>query len=235
MLENRNPAWYENQQGHSWLSLWSEYVRCNCDAIARITELCPVCCKDPAAIEAQILEDEEGNEYFIEPVFAGAEGRYEDYVLIQIMQNEWFKPTDTDLYASIPKKHRPAKRTIIVLVFWTYFETRIERLFRETAVAVPAKILDELLRVHSSISRRLVDLYRIVFSTTYLGDLNEVGFGKSAELLRRVQKARNEFVHGKPESINDMLVEELVDGLKDEHDGWIAVFNKRLKENLATS
>ena len=37
-------------------------------------------------------------------------------------------------------------------------------------------------------------------------------------------------MHGHPEAIDDALVEELVAGLKDEHEGWIAVFNRRLKE-----
>ena len=37
-------------------------------------------------------------------------------------------------------------------------------------------------------------------------------------------------MHGHPEAIDDALVEELVAGLKDEHEGWIAVFNRRLRE-----
>ena len=45
-----------------------------------------------------------------------------------------------------------------------------------------------------------------------------------------VQKCRNRFTHGHPEAIDDALVEELVAGLKNEHEGWIAVFNRRLKE-----
>ena len=66
----------------------------------------------------------------------------------------------------------------------------------------------------------------MVFSTTYWVDLNDLGYGKVAALLGRVQKCRNRFTHGHPEAIDDALVEELVAGLKDEHEGWIAVFNK---------
>ena len=89
-----------------------------------------------------------------------------------------------------------------MLVFWSYFETRIERLFRETGETVPEKVMDHL----------------------YLG------YGKVAVLLRRVQRCRNRFTHDHPEAIDDTLVEELMAGLKDEHEGWIAVFNARLQE-----
>ena len=68
----------------------------------------------------------------------------------------------------------------------------------------------------------------MVFSTTYLADLNELGYGGVAQLLRRVQKARNRFAHGHPEAIDNALVEDLVAGLEDEHEGWIAVFNRRV-------
>ena len=55
-------------------------------------------------------------------------------------------------------------------------------------------------------------------------------YGNVAALLKRVEGCRNRFVHGEPEAIDDSLVEALVAGLKDKHEGWIAVFNRRLKE-----
>ena len=70
----------------------------------------------------------------------------------------------------------------------------------------------------------------MVFSTTYRADLSELGYGNVAALLKRVEGCRNRFAHGEPEAIDDSLVEALVEGLKDEHEGWIAVFNRRLKE-----
>ena len=45
-----------------------------------------------------------------------------------------------------------------------------------------------------------------------------------------MQAAWNRFAHGHPEAIDDSLVEDLVAGLDDEHEAWIAVFNRRLKE-----
>ena len=117
-----------------------------------------------------------------------------------------------------------------MLVFWTYFETRIERLYRETAVGVPRKVMEHLLERHGTVGRRMKGLYKVVYGSTYLGDLNQLGYGKVAQLLSRVGQARNSFVHGQPEAIDERLVEDLVAGLKEEHEGWIAVFNRRLRE-----
>ena len=72
----------------------------------------------------------------------------------------------------------------------------------------------------------------MVYSTTYFADLNDLGYGKVAALLKRVQECRNRFTHGQPESVDDSVVESLVASLKDEHEAWVAVFNLRLKEAL---
>ena len=64
----------------------------------------------------------------------------------------------------------------MVLGFWSYFETRIERLFRETAAAVPEKVMDHLLERHSFVGTRMDRLYEVVFSTMYRADLNDLGY-----------------------------------------------------------
>ena len=151
----------------------------------------------------------------------GAEGRYEDWLYLRMLEREWLGP-QTVLYDVLPEDRRPSARAIMVLMFWSYFETRIERLFRETAKAVPDKVMDHLLERHASVGARMDKLYKVVFSTTYPADLNSLGYGQVAALLQTVQKCRNRFAHGHPEAIDDALVEELVAGLKDEHDGWVA-------------
>ena len=122
----------------------------------------------------------------------------------------------------------------MVLVFWSYFETRIERLFRETARAVPEQVMDHLLDRHSFVGARMDRLYKVVFSTTYPADLNDLGYGKAATLLKRVEQCRNRFAHGHPEAIDDSLVEELVAGLKDEHEGWIRRVQQAFKGSPQT-
>jgi hypothetical protein len=58
-------------------------------------------------------------------------------------------------------------------------------------------------------------------------DLESLGFENIAKLLHRVQEKRNEFMHGKPEAIDDTLIEDIVGSLKEEHESWIKVFNLR--------
>ena len=176
------------------------------------------------------MYDTEGKEYRVPPTGCGAEGRYEDWIYLRMLEREWLRPVEAGLYDSIPKEHRPCARAIVVLVFWTYFETRIHRLFRETAKAAPDKVMDHLLDRFLSVGARMDRLYKVVFSTTYRADLNEVGYGNVVGLIGKMQKCRNQFAHGNPEAIDDALVKELVVALKDEHEGWIAVFDRRLKE-----
>lgn len=135
--------------------------------------------------------------------------------------------TDADRFLDVAEGSRPAARAVIVLVFWSYFETKIERLWREGMHSIPTSIMEDILRRYSSIGSRLDRLYRLLFETTYWSDLEELGFQSGSRLLQRLQQARNGFAHGHPEAIDDVLVTDLVTGLKDEHEGWIAVFNRR--------
>jgi hypothetical protein len=77
------------------------------------------------------------------------------------------------------------------------------------------------------VGARLDRLYKIVFAATYWEDLSDLGFERVATLLQVVQKRRNEFAHGQPAAIDEELIKNLVEALKDEHEAWIAVFNKR--------
>ena len=229
--QSGSPLWYESlPNDQSWFSLWSAYVRCVCGGIRSLKGQCPVCGEDPPSLDWVVVRDADGSELRVPSVFMGADGRFEDWVFLRMLEREWLRPVEPDLYASIPEDHRPSARAIVVLVFWTYFETRIDRLFRETAEAVPRQVMAHLLERYSGIGNRLDRLYKVVFSTTYRADLSELGYGNVAALLKRVEGCRNRFAHGEPEAIDDSLVEALVEGLKDEHEGWIAVFNRRLKE-----
>ena len=155
-----------------------------------------------------VIRDTDGNEHRVKPELAGAEGRYEDWVYLEMLEREWRRPVDANLYGSIRRGGRPSARAIVVLVFWSYFETRIGRLFRETAKAVPGQVMDHLLERHSSVGARMDRLYRVVFSSTYRADLNDLGYGGVAALLKQVELCRNRFAHGHPEAIDDALVEE---------------------------
>lgn len=222
--------WFESlENGRSWASLWSNYIRCACGGIRPIEGLCPACRKPMPSLEWTSVELPDGTEYKMPPALAGGEGRYEDWVYLQMLEREWLRPiTDADRLPSISEGSRPSPRAIVVLLFWTYFETRIERLIRESTISLPKAVTEDLLRRYSSIGSRLDRLYNVLFSTTYWTDLEDLGYSHISQLLRRVQECRNRFTHGHPEAIDDSLVEDLVAGLQEEHESWIAVFNRHI-------
>jgi hypothetical protein len=157
--------------------------------------------------------------------FMGAEGRYEDYVYLRLLEREWKRPIADDEQASATGL--PSPRAVMALVFWTYFETRIDRLLRQAMRDLPEKVMEELLARHSSIGSRLDRLYRILFSTTYWHDLESVGYHHVSAFLKDLHRRRNRFIHGDPSALDDDLISQIVVNLKLEHESWISVFNLR--------
>lgn len=223
--------WYETLSGQKpWTALWSHYILCNCGAIRTMNGECPVCQQAIAGLESRVYGSD-GTEYHSLTV-PGAEGRYEDYVYLTMLEREWLRPiSDEDRFLSLAESTRPSPRAVAVLVFWTYFETRLERLLLAGMRGLPDSVTADLLNRYWAVGARLDRLYRILFSTNYWADLADLGYGHVAELLRLVQTRRNEFAHGHPEAIDELLVERVVAGLRDEHEGWIAVFNRCIARN----
>ncbi|TIX42707.1 MAG: hypothetical protein E5V40_05920 [Mesorhizobium sp.] len=165
----------------------------------------------------------------IHPALAGAEGRYEDHIYLQMLKREWERPVaEFERFSHLADAERPSARAALVLLFWGYFETRIERLHRTAMRALPQRVLDDELRRYSGIGSRLYDLYKIFFGTNYFDDLRVNGFPGVADLLKDIHERRNAFAHGRPQAINDLTVNALVENLKAEHDAWIAVYNSRV-------
>ncbi len=219
--------WYENLGGASWARLWTGYIRCgSCAGIRTLDEPCPVCGSPPYELAATKIRVDDRE---IEAVAgdAGAEGRYEDWVYLQLIEREWKRPlSGTDQLANIAESARPSARAAIATIFWTYFETRIERLLRHGMQHLPGAITEDLLGRYSSISARLGRLYRLLFQTTYWHDLEETGFAAVSTLLNDVQARRNQFTHGSPAAIDDDLIFRIVSSLQEEHKSWIALFNR---------
>jgi hypothetical protein len=95
----------------------------------------------------------------------------------------------------------------------------------------PEKVIDEMLSRNSAITARLERLSVVLLGATYWQELENVGFGDVASLLKDVREARNRFTHGSPAAINDNLVERLIGLLKREHESWIAVYNRCVAAN----
>lgn len=222
--------WYQELLGRqSWTSLWNAYIVCTCGTIRPFEGQCLVCGQAKLDLEWTVIRSSDGTAHRVPPSFPGAEGRYEDYVYLEMLEREWLRPiTDDDRFLTFAEGSRPSPRAIVVLVFWTYFETRLERLLRAAMRNLPNTITKDLLDRYSSVGARLDRLYQALFSSTYWADLKELGYPRVADLLQRVQRQRNKFAHGHPEAIDDSLVEEVVAMLKSEHESWIAVFNRRL-------
>ena len=129
-------------------------------------------------------------------------------------------------FLDISPTARPAARAGIVLVFWSYFESRIDRLLRHATNHLSPAIFSDLMSRYSSIASRLDRLWRILFTTSYWEDLKNLGFDDVAALLQKIHSRRNQFAHGCPGAIDTALIADLVAGLKREHESWIAIFNK---------
>ena len=222
--------WFDQLSGKSWAGLWSGYVVCGgeCLGIRGIDTPCPACGAPPFDVSPQTLTIE-GVDITLPCAFAGAEGRFEDYIYLQMLQREWERPaSEFEMFAHFADAERPSARAALVLLFWGYFETRIERLHRTAMRKLPQRVLEDGLRRYTGIGPRLPGLYTIFFGTTYFDDLRARGFPAVAELLIDIHDRRNEFAHGKPQAINDATVQALVENLKAEHESWIAVFNARV-------
>ena len=224
--------WYDElPPTYTWAGLWYGYVICGgpCRGIRKIEGSCPACGSGPMDTTPKTLMID-GREITIAATFMGAEGRYEDYVYLQMLQREWERPaTEFEGFSHFPENDRPSAHAALLLLFWGYFETRIERLLRAAMHTLPRRILDDMLRRYSGIGSRIYDLYKIFFGTTYFEDLRGQGFPTVADLLKDIHERRNEFTHGKPQAINDATVHALVENLEAEHVGWIAVYNSRVR------
>lgn len=220
--------WHDDlKEEQSWTSLWSDHILCACSGIRRVTH-CPACGSGPLDTAPFEVDGANGQKMLVVSAFAGADGRYEDYVFLAMLEREWKRPLlDDDYFPNISSSHRPNARAAIGIIFWTYFESRIDRLLRHAMRSLPDAITMEILGRHSSISSRMERIWKILFRSTYWKDLEDLGFGDVGVLLKRVRDSRNLFVHGHPEAIDSTMVVDLVDGLKREHEGWIAVFNLR--------
>jgi hypothetical protein len=228
--------WYESlKDSKRWSSLWYGRIRCSCGGIRRLSGTCDACGQPLPEPEWMEVRGADGQVVRIPPAYMGAESQYQDYVFLDLLAAQWLRPTtQEEEFESIAESHRPAAKAIVVLVFWTYFEAKIERLLREpNRGAIPPRVLDDLLQRHASIGSRLGRAYKVLFDTTYFAELKALGFSELADVMKEVQTARNAFVHGHPEAITTALTQKLVENLENEHNAWIAAFNARMAARAA--
>src|ERR1700728_1057873 len=83
-------VWYEQlPHGKSWSSIWSDYTICGrCRGIRVFEGPCRICGDAPFSTEPTLIRDHNGKEYLIPSAFMGAEGRYEDWVYLGMMERD---------------------------------------------------------------------------------------------------------------------------------------------------
>jgi len=175
--------WFDNLTGaQSWTSLWSQYTICeNCGGIRKTQGKCSVCHKEISFQRFIKVKDSRGKEIeLLSKTSMGAEGRYEDYIYLNMLEYEWKRP-ESNQFEFFSKNKRPAAKAIIVLIFWTYFETRIERLLDCAMKDLSNSIRTDFFKRYQSISSRTCDLYKILFgkSNSYFIDLEKCGLPKN--------------------------------------------------------
>ncbi len=146
----------------SWTSLWFGYIRCGeCSGIRTFDDPCPACGADlPKEGHTLIVDD--GQEISVPPVYMGAETRYEDYIYLQLMEREWQRMTrDSASQDHLSHTAQVSTGATLVLLFWTYFETRLEYLLRSGLQNVPPTFLEDALNRYSSVGARLDRFYKI--------------------------------------------------------------------------
>lgn len=220
--------WTENiPLDKNWTYLWHDKVLCSCGAIKNVSSQCPVCNSRNDSGATVIRGKDHLKESVIMYTYQGAEGRYEDYVYLRMIEHEWKRSVPSNEIDST-FLDGVSEKASIVLIFWSYFETRIERLLRLGLKGNKQNIIEDVLDKYSSISSRLEKLYKVVFNSTYAADLKSIGKGDIWEHICKIRNSRNEFIHGNPKAINDELVYSIIEKLKEEHDSWINVYNKRI-------
>lgn len=221
----------ELEPGLSWSALWHGYIRCGCGGIRRVEGLCPACNAPAAKLPTIDFQDDDGQLVSIPRLaFAGGERGIEDYIYLEMLEREWKRPIYPAARIRSLSAPQLSQRAAFVVLYWSYFETRIERLVESGTGSLPPRVAEELLTRHAGVGARMKSLYRILFGTTFRADLNALGFEQFGQHLDHVQDRRNAFAHGDPRAIDDALVTAVVENLKLDHEAWIAVFNRRVSK-----
>lgn len=210
-----------------WWGSWRNRIRCGkCIALMDLKAPCTICGTDYRNVgPTDYVVD--GKVITVPPAFVGALD-YSPYVFLQLMHREWCRKADEeDGFSGLPEGSRPARRLLVVLTFWTYFESLMGWFYESAMQTLPERVSGDLLRRYNFIGVRLDRLHRVLFDSTYGQDLDLLGFALVRQHLELIQKQRNAFMHGDPQSITDSFVEETVALIPQFHEAWIAAFNMR--------
>ncbi len=207
------------------LSPWRDgivpLIHCHlCNALFDLPAPCPVC-GHVYDLRPQTIRDG-ATTFEVQPAFNGAL-HWSAHVLLHQMKLEVGRPLGLDSQFV----GGPSQRLVVVILFWSLFESLMDRFYQAALADLPGTLPEELLSRFSSIGSRLDRLHRARWGVTFWQDFAELGYAEAADYLRIVQDRRNRFIHGDPRAIDDELVEATMANLLSVQLGWIALFNRR--------
>jgi hypothetical protein len=236
MAENLNPDEQlatEIQSWDWWWGPWRNRIRCgSCSGLMDVKAPCPVCAMDYSKRESVGSGGRDKGE-IVAQVFQGALD-WSPYVMLKLMHQDWCRPLSVEDDASLPATSRPSPRALIVLIFWTYFETLMTWYYEAATRRLPPAVAADLLTRYGSIGGRLDRLHRVLFQAKYGDDLDQLGFADIRAHLENLQERRNAFIHGTPEAIDDALVDDTARLMPRFHEAWIRSFNLRCTSEMQT-
>jgi hypothetical protein len=220
------------EKSKSWLGPWSGLVHCDrCHTLMRGT-VCPKCGRDYGTDARIVIQTIAGKVYEVPQLTLQGALSWTTHSLLALMKREWERPL-LEMDQGLAAGRQPSQRMLIVVLFWTLFEHHMDRFYDAALAAIPASIRADLLRRYATIGSRMDRLYCLVFETTLEKDLAHLGHRGVYDHLVKVQKRRNEFIHGDSEAIDDALVRETVESLPAVQEAWLALYNHRCTGNPA--
>jgi hypothetical protein len=206
-----------------WYGAWRGRVRCgSCGAIMELAKPCPVCGHDYRKVKPEPVEID-GETFLLGPVFQGPLD-WSPHVMLKLLHQEWIRPAPAN--TTLSENCAPSSRAAVVVIAWTYFEAMMDFYFNANMENLHKPIAHYLLKQHNSIGRKLEQLHTMLFGRTFWVELSMDNNAHVAEHFQKVQKQRNDFIHGNPEAIDDSMVRRTVDVFPAMQLAWIAAFNR---------
>jgi hypothetical protein len=214
--------------GDSWMGVWLNKFTCGkCNGIIEITDtlVCPICNNENRGNETTFLL-KDGTEAKIPTTQLMGPIDYTSYTLLELMRREWERPL-LNHNQPTSSDYKIPERLLIVILFWSLFEGLMDTFFSKALRQIPKNISEDLLNRYSTIGSRMDRLYKLLFSVTFKDDLVSIGKKDVYDHLIQLQNKRNEFIHGKPDAIDETLINDTIEKLQETQAGWIILYNRR--------
>ncbi|EHQ24599.1 hypothetical protein [Mucilaginibacter paludis] len=216
--------WLQNlEPGESWMGVWKGKFLCfDCGAIIEQNP-CDICgyLHTPFVIPGL-----QNNEQPKALTFKGAIHE-NTYITLGLLKREWERPLIPESDVTDLLGQKIPQRIAFVLLFWTLFESLMDRMFSKKLESIPPKIAKNLLKKNNNISARMGEFYQLVFDTSFKDDLIQIGSPLIYDHLKNLQERRNAFIHDNPIAINEQLISDTLIHLQDIQAAWIKLYNKR--------